>query len=219
MSFKVTFEEFDFLKKQLKTSPDLNAIVPDVSLAILKFHYTLEDRVQSLYTAKDNLSSVLIGNSKQPSELGNTFLRYSLQYRDKPVKLSEYAYQENVVESETAKYPERMFDGGIKWLYKGYALQVKTEIRRGKPIIAKRGKNYTQKGFLQHGRILARKQKATWREYPTRRSDGVRAPIVELYGPSLSQLAESTYDKDSIVQNAKDTIGNDILNAAVKWYS
>ena len=220
MSFKIEFEELKFFKEQLKEFPNLTSAIPDISTAIQLFNHTLEDRVNATYATPGTLSSVMVGSSIKPSEIGKTFLRYSLQYRDKPIPLVLYPHTETVVPSSTAKYPKRMEDGGIVWKYKGYALQVNTFIKRDKSVIAKRGKsNYRYKGFLQNGQIFARKGKATWREYPTRNFAGVRAyPLVELQGPSLSKVALYTYLDDSKVQQAKDKVGTDILNAIGKWY-
>jgi hypothetical protein len=219
-SFKIQFEGLEFLKKNLSTNSALSHAIPDVSIAILQFHNVLEKRVSTLYTLTDSLDSVRIGHSVQPSQVGNTFLRYSLQYRSKPVPLTKYKYVENAVSSDTARYPRRMPSGNINWVYKGYALQVKTEIRTNSPKIAKRGKgNYRYKGFLQNGKVYARMQKATWSSFPTKFSNGVRAPYVELFGPTLANLAESTYDKDPIVQAAKDRVGEVILEAFTDWYA
>ncbi len=218
MSFKVEFQELQLFKNTLKQFGDLKIALPDISTSIQLFHNTLERRVKTIYAVPGNLSSVMVGRSIKPSEVGNTFLRYSLQYQDKSIKLALYPHTESVVANAKVKYPKRMFNDGIKWKLKGYAIQTSVYIKRTKTEVPTRKKYTNQKGFLQHGKIYARKQKRTWDSYPTRTSEGVRAPYTELYGPTLARLAGGLFENDAVVMSAKEKVGEDILKAMTKWY-
>jgi hypothetical protein len=218
-NFKITFgPEWDKLRKNLQSDEILARIVPDVSLAILKLNNVLEDRVKSIFNAPGSLNSVRIGNTVAPESLGKTFLRYSLQYRDVPIPLAKFPYTETRV-SANAKYPNRLSNGFVRWTPKSYAIETKVAIRKGKFLIAKRGNKYTQKGFVNEGRILAREQKATWSTFPSKNVTGVRAPFSELYGPSLATLAAKVYDVDPVVAKAKERVQEDILDAVIRGYN
>ena len=115
MSFKVEFQELQLFKNTLKQFGDLKIALPDISTSIQLFHNTLESRVKTVYAVPGNLSSVMVGKSIKPSEVGNTFLRYSLQYQDKSIKLALYPHVESIVANTKVKYPKRMFNDGIKW--------------------------------------------------------------------------------------------------------
>jgi len=218
-SFKITFgPEWEQLRKNLQSSTIAERIVPDVSIAILKFSNVLEGRVNTVFNAPSSINSVRIGNSVSPEKLGNTFLRYSLQYRDKPIPLSKYPYTETRV-SANSKYPNRLPNRFVRWTPKSYAFETKVSVQKSKNLIAKRGKNYRQKGFVYNGKILAREQKATWKVFPSKFVEGVRAPFSELYGPSLATLIAKVYDVDPVVAKAKDKVQEDILNAVVRGYN
>jgi hypothetical protein len=219
-NFKITFgPEWDTLRKNLQSDTTLERVVPDVSIAILKLHNTLERRVDELFTNKDKLSSVLIGNSKAPSEIGKTFLRYSLQYRFKSVPYTAYNFSTSEVAVKSF-IPFRIRDNFIRYTSYGKATAVSTEYRRGKSKLIRRVKGSPFKGFIQNGIVYARVQKRTWNEVPSvANPKGIRAPIQRLFGPSLSTLAAKVYDVDSQVAKAKDKVGDDILTAIIRSYS
>lgn len=218
MSFTIKFDDLEQISKNIMPSDILNRIVPDVNSAVAKFHNTLENRIEALYTLKSSLGSVLV-SSKTPINISNVSIDYQLVYQKELVPLADYEFNNKGVPSATARYPRRLPNKYISWVLKGYAIETKTEIRRGKPKIARRGKgNYRYKGFEQNNVIYARMQKATWKTYPSRFSEGTRAPFVALYGPTLARLAESTYEKDAQMQVAKDKLADDISNAFTKGW-
>ncbi len=224
MSFKITpGPEWDILRKSLQTAVTIQKIIPDVTVAILKFHNTLERRVGELFTAPDKLSSVMIGSSRAPSEIGKTFLRYSLQYRSKPIPLSAYEQSTTSVENDKAKIPYRLRPNYVRWTPAKKVRVTKTYVRRGKGVIPRRIKGSRFEGFYQskggQNWILARKQQATWITYPGVGEEGTRAPIQQLWGPKLITLASKVYDVDKEVEKAKETLQNDVINAILKSYS
>jgi hypothetical protein len=213
MSFKIDFgKDWDTLRKTLNIDENLQRAIPDISVSILKLHNTLERRVDEQFNAPTKLSSVMIGSSVKPEALGKTFLRYNLQYRDKSIPLAQYGHTETKIPSPNAKVPIRISDRFIRWKPKGYAIQTEVSVRKGKPQIPRRVGGVNAKGFLQYGRILARKQKATWINV----QDNIRAPYSELYGPSLMTLANKVYDTDKQVANAVDNLQIDIIEALIR---
>lgn len=218
-SFKIEFENLDLFKKALSKENALRKLVPDISISILKFHNALNDRVKDLYNAPGELDSVRIGHSVAPAELGKTFLRYSLQYRNKPIPLAQYPHIERAVSSDTAVWPKRLSDGFIKWTHKGYAIETQVAVRKGRMKAVRKYGKTIQDGFLQKDRIFARKQPGTWKIFPSKNIIGVRAPFTQLYGPSLMTLASATYDKDQTIARAKETLELEILEAMVRSYS
>lgn len=223
-NFKVQIEGLDILKKGIQQDETLRKIVPDVSIGILKFHNTLERRVGELFTNKNKLTSVLIGRSVSPASLGKTFLRYSLQYQNKPTPLSDYEVTEsdsNSISSAPIRIPPGDVKGGVRWRKGKYSKEYKVAVRRGKSKVQKvygkktlafrtRGKNSTVL-------LLARKRQ-TWRVRPTRGKFGIRTKLSIVYGPSLANLASSTYDKDAQTQKALVTLQNDIIKAFTRYY-
>lgn len=216
-NFKIKIEGLELLKESLKQSSDLQNIVPDVTLALLKFHNALESRVGTVYTSNRKLSSVFIGNSVKPESLSKTFLRYSLQYRYKPIELIEFNPQvspSDAISSAPLKKP----GGMIKWTKGKWSKSVTVEPRRGHRKVGRLTKRSKFKVFYVGDHLVARKQKATWKTFPTKGFAGVRAPIAVAYGPSLSQQAEKLYNTDPRVKTSVETLQTDIINSFLKYY-
>jgi hypothetical protein len=221
-NFKVEIEGLDVFKKQLSASEALKRVVPDMTLAVLSLHNTLEKRVGELFNTPATLSSVMIGKSVQPSELGNTFIRYSLQYRNKPITLENYNWTETANNTSLSTAPLR-FDrplGLVDWTEGTWSKDIKVEVRKGRKVLASRRGKDNLKGFIQGGKIKARLQKATYKvgEYPTKGKIGVRAPYSTLFGPSLATLASKVFSVDKEVEKAVDNMQDKIVKAFVGFY-
>lgn len=222
-NFKIDFgSEWNTLRKNLSESSYLAKAVPDVSIAILKFHNSLENRIEELYNTPYGLSRVMLGSSVKPGALGKTFLRYGLQYRDKAIPLGEYKH---TVEdsSSLSSAPLRLNNeplGFVVWNRYRWSKKIRMEIRKRKVTGARRGGNFSKlSGFKMNAepnKIFARETNATWSTYPTKGVKGTRAPYSELYGPSLAILASSVFDKDKKIDKAKDTLADDILDAITR---
>lgn len=222
-NFKIDFgPEWNTLRKNLKENSYLQKAVPDISIAILKFHNSLENRIDELYNVPYGLSKVMVGSSVKPEAIGRTFLRYGLQYRDKAVPLGEYKHIVEDSSSESSA-PLRLNNvplGLVVWNRHRWSKKIRMEIRKGKTTGARRGGNFsTKSGFKMNAepsKIFARETDATWSIYPTKGVRGTRAPYSELYGPSLVTLAGSVFDKDKKVDQAKDTLVDDMLDAITR---
>lgn len=215
--FKVKIEGLDILKKDLEKYSDLRNIVPDITLAILKFHNSLENRVGTVYTAKQNLSSVMIGNSGKPASISKTLLRYSLQYRYKPIELIEFNPQVNP-SNAISKAPLKKPNGLIKWTKGKWSKTVTVEPRRGRRKIGRLTTNSKFKVFYIGDSLVARIQQATWNKFPTKGFAGVRAPVAVAFGPSLSQQAEKLFNTDPRVKDNFSNMQTEIINSFLKYY-
>ena len=220
MTFKVELEGLETFKKQLQGNSAMKSIVPDFTLAVLQIHNTLERRVSELFNAPGTLSNVLIGKSVKPVQLGNTFLRYSLQYRYKAIRLGDYPFTVSNSNSLSSA-PLRGQGGFIHWTKGRFSKDVRVSVRKGKPSIARKGLGNFDKrrGFIQGRNIKARDTSKTWTLYPTNGREGIRAPYSTLYGPSLSQLANKVYDKDKQVELATENLQTTLIDAFIRYYS
>lgn len=240
MNFKIDIKELQDIKERLKTNLTLKDIMPDVSVAILKFHNVLDTRVNEVFANPKRLSSVRIGNSVPQGQLGNTLLRYSLQYRMKAVPLSDYPFQVTPSES-ISKVPTRLPPtkplGFVKWKSRKVSEDFKVLVQRSKgyteqyPAKSRKGSNAgaSDKVFgnkrigpkgktLANGRLVAR-HRQTWATRPTYGKEGIRTKSMETqYGPTLAYLANIIYDKDAVTQQAKERMSLEIYNSFAKWY-
>jgi hypothetical protein len=221
-SFKLRVEGLDEIKRSFKADSSIEKILPNVTLAMLKFNNVLEQRIEELYNAPGSLSDVMIGHSIRPEELSKTFLRYSLQYRDKPIRLIEYPSSQSGILPVLSKAPLRKEPlGPVHWKQGRYSRKITVNKRKDKPEGARLGGNFSKRtafyGFDKRG-IFARETDKTWSELPKTGSYGKRAPFKELYGPSLMTLANALYDKDSKVKRAVTTLEEDIIKAMVSFY-
>lgn len=223
-NFKIDFgKDFEALRKNLQQDATLARIVPDLTISMLKLNNTLERRVNELFNAPGTLSDVMRGRTIKPSELGKSFIKFSLQYEDKPIPLIEYGVTQSGilpgVESIAPLTKEPL--GAVHWKKGNYSRKVTVQIRKGTTVGTRLGGNFSGlSGFLidKNGRsgVFARTTGATWDRYPKEGFAGTRAPIVELYGPSLAQLASKVFDKDKQVDNAVLAMQDSIINAILR---
>jgi len=226
-TFKIDLKEINDFKKQLSSNSALKSIVPDMTLAVLQLHNTLEKRIIDLFNAPGVLSDVLIGKSVAPESLGNTFLRYNLQYRVKPIPLSKYPYV--VTDSNSFSTARGIIPGTDRFnIQRGqFSEDIKVSVRKGKPSIARQGPGNFDKrrGFLQRGQIKARVRQATWNVLPTSQNPiGTRAAYTTLFGPSLAELANKVYEQGEIGRDKQvvasiDRLQTELIDSFVRFYS
>lgn len=216
---KVSIEGLKEFKDLLRKNPSLEKTIPDMTVGILQVNNVIEKRQKELYNAPGSVSSVFLGKSVKPASLGKTFLTYGLQYKDVPIPLQKYPI--SIQASNTfSKAPLRI--GGkdtltrVRWKKGKWSKEVWVKIRKDKKEkIARRGTS-GYKGFLGHGALMARKQKATWNVFPTKGVKGIRARTSLLFGPSLATLAISLTKNDKVVKDAIENILPDILIESLK---
>lgn len=218
MSFKIAIDGLKDIRKAISIESTIADSVPEISEAILGLHRTLERRVATLYTLEQPLSSVMIGKNKPLEAIGKTFFRYNLQYRYKPVLLSEYShrilYGEDV---ELSAAPLRIPKGDplarVKWSWGYWSEVTEVQVRKGSEYKIKGQPAFT---YTSNGKQIVshRTKKQTWNIRPAKGRTGNRTNrTTVLFGPSLASLAESVYNNDGYVQEAIEQMYDDILTA------
>jgi len=219
MNTKITVTGLKEIANLIKKNDAIKEIVPDITIAVLKLHNTLERNVNSTYTNPKLLSTVLLGSSVQ--DISKTFLRFGLQYRQVSVPLSDYKM---VVSGSTSisAAPMRRADGGITWKLGTWSKTYKSEVVRGKfeqilPYKNRKnpaGSKFAFTNFEGSDAIVVRKRQ-TWQVRPTRGREGIRTKLTEQYGPTLAYLANITYNNDIV---AREKATNDIIKAFTDYY-
>jgi hypothetical protein len=222
-NFKIEFgTDWKILRKQLTTEHIIEKVLPDITDSILKLHNVMEQRVDSVFNAPTKLSSVLLGSSKRPEEIGKTFLRYQLQYRFKPIKLADYPYEVSGFIPVRNAIPFMTKIDTIGYTPVNKARVTTVSIARGKYVVPRRVKRSPMKGFELNGNIVARTKKATWSSIPTDRKDsrsGTRTPLQTIYGAPLDLLAQKVYERDPQVANAVSNLYEEIEVAIMRSFS
>lgn len=215
MSFTIAFDksELNSILTNIASSDSLRAIVPDINTAFSLFNNTLERRVSELYKVPHSLSSVLQRGGVAKS--GNSF---TLTYTNKPIPLADYPFDNPEVKVKNS-IPFGLKSGWVKYIKVNRANKVVSKIRRsGSPSLPRARTKYKKFYAPKLDKILVRLQDATWSTIPSEYNPyGVRAPIKELYGPSLSKLAGITYDKDKQIDAARDRLAGDVLDAIIRF--
>ena len=224
-------KDFDKLKQNLRTETLMQKVLPDFSESILNLHRVMERRIETLFNAPTKLSSVMIGGSIKPELIGKTFLRYSLQYRFKPINLSDYPHSETRTIDVRNAIPFRRPNGKKGYTPWNEAVITKVSMRKGKEILPRRVKGSPLKGFLLNGQIFTRVKKATWETIPLLQGDdstGVRSSgivngkvrkLQRLFGQPLSSLALKVYEVDKEVETAKEDIQKDFALALLRSFN
>jgi hypothetical protein len=218
-NFKLELEGMDLLKswaKQDKASA--SKAIPDITSAIMLFHHVLEDRVNKVFTDKNMLGSVMIGKNVANSKVGDTLMRFSLQYRDKAEPLSNFKHIEqgsDAISTAPLRIPTSNKLAFVKWTVGQWSKQIAINVQSGKLRFGLKNK---QLAYLNKNNLRARAGEATWEEYPTKGSEGKRAKTIALWGPSLSAQAKGVFDHDATVKRAADKMSASIINALVKYY-
>lgn len=227
MAFVINFDNGDLekLSNNLASQGLVSSLIPDVNIAIDKFHNTLASRVSTLYKVPASLDTVR--RKTTTSSTGTLSLEYNLTYIQKPVTLAKYKlnFKEITLSGEEGdKNGIPFFDGRrFRYLPLNKAQSVKVTIKNsgsGAASIKPQRTKYKKFFVASIGEIFTRTEKATWITIPspTAYDKGIRTPIKLLFGPSLSDLASITYSNDGVVENAKDIIVEDIYKAFSKGF-
>ena len=220
MNFKIGFKELAFFKAQLKKDQNLSRAVPDITSSILKFNALTERSVNSKFNVPSgmSLSDVLIGKNVSSDNIGNTLLRFSLQYRHKNIPLYKFPHKLKP-SSSLSSAPVRMGGnplGFVKWTIGEWSSEVETFVLKSTGFI-----NHTPQPIFANdwrGKQLLRYREgeATWSTFPSKGTKGVRAPTLPGWGMSLSQMANYALATDDNLKKAKYNVGTEIINSLVK---
>lgn len=220
-------EAVEFYKKGLL----MDTYVPEVNLAILALHNTIEKRVKESFYAPGELSSVLVKESLNPFFKSGTSLSYGLEYVRKSIPLEQYEHKVKdltlpIDRGNALPYTK----SGDKTYYlpinKARSVTVKVNKRRSSGKTSRVRTKFKKFPVVVNGTvegIFTRKQENTWKTYPTMDADGWvsggdRAPIQRLYGYPLSTLADIVFEHDPYVQAAAEKVTDSLIQAMSKYY-
>lgn len=214
MSFTISFDNTELGKfiSNILSDETIKTVRPDVSIAFLKLGNTLTDRVSKSYTAPFSLDSVFTG----VKNVGDGF---TLTYVNKDIGLEKFPHKEQNKFVQNS-IPFAFANGFIRYTKINMAKTTTVTIRRaGGRALPRQRTKYSKFFAPKVGKMFMRLQDATWTRIPSELdTNGQRAPIKQLFGPSLSTLARITYDFDPQMEVARDTLATDVLNAVTKAY-
>jgi hypothetical protein len=141
--FEVHIDGMKEFKQKLASDDSLATIIPDITIAILHFHDTLEKRVNDLFAVPYSLSRVLAGGRGISTITKGTHVTTELRYNMKAIPLVQYPTQSyglttfsmkgfsaDVSSKSISSAPVRMKDGGVIWIKGMYSQQYLVEVRR-----------------------------------------------------------------------------------------
>lgn len=216
MNFKIKFEGLDELKKKLDTLEHPEDRLGLASESILKFNSVLDKRVQALFNVPYGLDRVRIGHTVPSERIGKTLLRFSLQYRHIPVPLGDYLVSEsnsNSISAAPLRKPPSNPTGFVKWKRGRYSKDYKVAIRKGRSELQGKAGKGAIGGHafrLPTENFLVRRKRQTWHTRPTLGKVGIRTKLQIMYGPSLSTIASSVFQKDAQVQQALEKLAEEL---------
>ena len=173
-------------------------------------HSAIQFEVIKEYSKPNNktLASVRLRNSISLEKTGTNLVSNGIEYAFKPVPLHQFPHKENRI-SAKSKY---RLKGSFRIHDKDYADEVFVKVKKSFKKVHGRGyggfkiKNSRRKG------IFERKQERTWTNVQDQ-----RASIRLLFGPSLSQMANTVYKNNNpLIKKAKLNFRLNILKTVSK---
>ena len=221
MNFKINLKEFEFFKTQLKKDQNLSRAIPDITSSILKFNNSLETSVEKKFNVPEGMSlnDVWVGKTVNNQNIGNTLLRFSLQYRHVNIPLYKFPFQLHHLSGVESTAPLRKNGdplGFVKWTVGEWSWEVETFVLKGIPFI-----NHTVQPIFYNkwngkGLLRFRAGDATWSTLPTKNVKGLRAPTLPGWGMSLSQMVKYSLATDDNLRQMRYNMGTEIINSLVK---
>ena len=215
MSFTISFDntEVGNFISNIISDETMRTVSPDISIAFLRLHNTLVDRVAANYTVPFSLDRVFTGVKSLGKE------GFSMGYYNKSISLARYPHKEFEVELDKPnKIPFAFANGWVRYTPINITHRTVSTIRRaGSKSLPRQRTKYSKFYAPKIGKIFVRLQDATWSRIPSEYDPkGKRAPIKQLFGPTLSTLARITYDFDPKMEVARDTLASDVLDSVLK---
>lgn len=221
MKFTVKIEGLKELQKTLSKKHLDAKIKNNLGHIAQNVHSALRTSVKQHYAFGVPLDHVLIDRSASVQKRGKHLSQSNLEYRFEAIPLHRFPTQVSTVavsnkfllrsgKSFRVIEPGHAEETSVKVVRtKGFTPAVSKEGRPG--FLLKRGDSSRWRSIQNAGEpiegtsyrrgIYVRKQEKTWRGSP-RTHFLLRAPIEMLFGPSLSQMAESRAEKDPNVADA-----------------
>lgn len=199
----ISIDGLEEIKKSLDTKSLSKKITTAIGITTLQLHNGLRNAVATTYSLNKDLNTVLVGKSISQTKQSGNLIENGLEYSFKPVRLVEFPNLVSKITIPEIRFLARLPDGKIGLISKTTAEVTKVKVLRSKgyqTVVGKQGYGgwkATIKGKVQ---IEERLTEKTWLTPAI-----TRAPYAPLYGPSLSQMAATMYEKDSKVQVIKNT--------------
>ena len=218
MAFTATIEGLDQLKDRLSSGTLERKLVKAVGTTALQLNNLLNAQVKATYATRRSLNSVLDAKTTSDFKRGSGFIEFGLTYNFVPLLLQEFPITKTTIRADSwFKAPNRF---GIDRFP-----NVKGRVKRVKPneVIAVRVKrNGTPKTIDKafYGKLpsdgksylMQRKVENTWVYEPSEWDlKGKRDEMGILFGPSLSQMAESVFNNDPQVNRFKDNFADHVV--------
>lgn len=208
---RIDLRSLELFKEQLKRDSSLTVLIPDITLAIEKFANQFENRFQQVYRTSARLEDLRFGGKVKPSEIGKTYLRYGLQYRFKPTKLTDFSYI--TMPSRSISYAH-IFQHRIKGMYSRGVVSKVTKRKGSFQVDRLTG----QKVFLVDGKLKSRTVDATWVSKPGKGFKGERTKVQTAVGIPLNILAGGLVQNDTEVTTYLDQFEVSLVNIFSNFY-
>ena len=211
MAFKATIEGLDELSERLSSNTLDKKLVKAIGATALQLNNLLNAQVKATYSTRRSINTVLSAKTTSNLKRGRGFIEFGLEYNFVPLLLQEFPQTktEKTVNS-WFKIPNRF--GAGKFSAKAGRMKrqkpnivIAVKVKRNGAFKKLKDAFYGELPSSGKPYLMQRKTKNTWVREPTPEDlKGVREEMGVLYGPSLSQMAESVYSKDSKVQRFKE---------------
>ena len=218
MAFTASIEGLDELRERLSSGTIEKKLVKAVGTTALQLNNLLNARVKETYATRRSLNSVL--NSKTTSDFkrGAGFIEFGLEYNFVPLLLQEFPQTKSKLSVESwfiapnrfgfLQFPD--MKGRIKRKKPNTVIAVKVK-RNGTPSVIDKA-FYGKLPSSNKEYLMARQVNNTWITEPSPDNlAGKRDAMGILFGPSLSQMAESVYLNDNQVARFKDNFANNVV--------
>ena len=224
MAFTASIEGLDELRERLSSGTIEKKLVKAIGTTALQLHNVLNNRVSKTYATRRSLNSVLNSRTTSDFKRGVGFIEFGLEYNFMPILLQEFPVTKTLVPANSSfKAPNRFgfsqfptIKGRLKRTKPNQQLAVRVK-RNGTPTtIAKAFYGKLPSRDKQY--LMARKVDNTWIKEPTPEDlAGKRDEMGILFGPSLSQMANSVYEKDPYLIKFRDNFAEHVLRNVDPW--
>ena len=217
-NFVVHLEELEAFRETLNMNYIKKQAALGVADATRQLHSALSSGVANTYYAPKTLDKVLLGKSIDSVKFGKTILKSGLEYKFEAVPLSKFF--EGEVKVPAKSYWKMLKPtGGLRSVFKSYALAVDVKVTRARKATRVTGKKGLG-GFLIDPRRAntGNKPWITTHSPPKglyEREGASRKYFKLLYGPSLSQMAATVFDDDKKVNDVVNRFG-EIVSKHIK---
>jgi hypothetical protein len=224
MAFTASIEGLDELRERLSSGTIEKKLVKAIGTTALQLHNVLNNRVSKTYATRRSLNSVLKSRTMSDFKRGVGFIEFGLEYNFMPILLQEFPVTKTLVPANSSFLAPNRFG------YKEFPA-IKGRLKRKKPnqqlaVRVKRNGSPTTLDKAFYGELprdnkvylMKRHVSNTWIDEPSPTNlKGKRDLMGILFGPSLSQMANSVYEKDPYLIKFRDTFADHVVRNLEPW--